>query len=171
MGDRIVVFVAQGFGSGWIRPGPGTWGSLVGLAWLVLLLRASHPAVWALGTFAGLALAVPLCGRAETVLKVRDPGSVVLDEIAAVPLLWLGVLLTPGGYVFSGAVSSLAILMAHFPELAAGFVAFRVLDIAKPGPIRRVQRLPRGVGIVADDVLAGLGAAVVAGAVAWMRWS
>ncbi|MBN8249328.1 MAG: phosphatidylglycerophosphatase A [Verrucomicrobia bacterium] len=168
--DRIVVWVAQGFGSGCLRPAPGTWGSVVGVLWLVLLLCAAHPWVWLAGTVAGIAFAVPVCTRAERVLGAHDPASVVLDEIAALPLIWLGVLWTPGGIAFSQPVAPTVIVFAHAPELLTGFVAFRLFDIWKPGPIRRVQRLRAGLGVVADDVLAALAAALVVSGVAYLRW-
>lgn len=168
--DRLVVWVAQGFGSGCLRPGPGTWGSGVGVLWLVLLLCAAHPGIWLAGTLAGIALAVPVCTRAEHVLGAHDPASVVLDEIAAFPLIWLGVLLTPGGIAFSQPVAPTVIAFAHAPELLTGFFAFRLFDIWKPGPIRKVQRFPKGMGVVADDVLAALAAALVVSLVAYLRW-
>jgi phosphatidylglycerophosphatase A len=169
--DRIVLFVAEGFGSGRVRRAPGTWGSLVGVAWLVALLCLSSPLLWALGTLMGLLVAVPICGRAEKILGRHDPGSVVLDEIAAVPLTWLGPLLAYGGSLFAGPVAPTAIVFAFWPELLAGFLAFRLFDIGKPGLIGKIQHLPGGRGIVADDALAAVAAAVVTGLVAVVRLS
>lgn len=168
--DRLLLLLAQGFGSGRLKPGPGTWGSVVGILWLILLLCASNPLVWAAGTLMGLWLAVPVCGRAEVILGKHDPGSVVLDEIAAMPLVWLGPLLTPGGQLFASPVAPSAVAFAYWPELVGGFVAFRIFDIAKPGPIRRVQHLRGGAGVVADDVLAALAAALVTGLISFLRW-
>ena len=168
--DRLVVLLAQGFGSGRLRPGPGTWGSVVGVLWLIVLLCPSNPLIWALGTVAGLALAVPVCGRAEVVLGEHDPGSVVLDEIAALPLIWLGPLLTPYGQLFASPIAPTAVAFAYWPELLSGFVAFRFFDVVKPGPIRQIQNLRGGLGVVADDILAALAAAVVTGVVSHLRW-
>ncbi len=168
--DRLVVLLAQGLGSGRLRPAPGTWGSVVGVLWLIVLLCPSNPLWWALGTVAGLMLAVPVCGRAEVVLGQHDPGSVVLDEIAALPLIWLGPLLTPHGQLFASPISPAAVAFAYWPELVAGFLAFRFFDVIKPGPIRRIQHLRGGTGVVADDVLAALAAAVITGIVSYLRW-
>jgi len=168
--DRVLLWLAEGLGSGRLRPGPGTWGSVVALLWLILLLSCANLWIWAVGTLLGLVAAVPICARAERLLGTEDPGSVVLDEITALPLVWIGVLWTPGGAAFSQPVAPTAIAWAHAPELLTGWVAFRVFDIWKPGPIRTVQRFPNGLGVVADDVLAALAAAAVVAGVAYARW-
>lgn len=153
--NRWIVFVAKGFGSGWVPKGPGTAGTLVGLLWTALLM--SPGSVWFFWTGAGVAVAVAVwvCGKAEQILGEHDPGSVVLDEIVAMPLCFGTVLtvqsLGPG---FTGAAGFLS---AHpwwlVPALFAGF---RLFDIWKPWPVRQIQRLPGGWGVVADDVLAAL---------------
>lgn len=170
LADRCVLILALGFGSGCLKPAPGTWGSVVGVLWLLVLLSPSSPLVWALGTLALLVLAVPVCGRAEILLGRHDPGSVVLDEIAAVPLIWVGPMLLSGGQLFASPVAPSAVAYAYWPELVAGFLAFRFFDAVKPGPIGRIQHLPGGKGIVADDVLAALAAAVITGLVSFLRW-
>lgn len=167
--DRIVLLLAQGCGSGRLRPGPGTWGSLIGVLWLTLLLTPSNPFLWAVGTLVGLVIAVPVCGRAEVMLGEHDPGSVVLDEIAAVPLIWLGPLLTPNGQLFASPVAPSAVAFTYWPDLLVGFLSFRFFDVVKPGPIQRIQHLRGGLGVVADDVLAALAAAVVTGVVSYLR--
>ena len=151
--DRGILWLAEGFGSGRLRPGPGTWGSLVGCILTVPVLTL--PLWMAVSvTLAALLLAVPVCSRAEALLGKTDPGSVVLDEIVAIPLTLLP--LKAGGLL--GVVSSgdLTVLPAHALWWAAAFALFRVLDIGKPGPIGALQHLPRGWGIVMDDVAAGL---------------
>ncbi len=118
---------------------PGTAGSLVALlAWLAL----APPAGWVLwAVLAGIALlGVAAAGEAARVEGTADPQQVVIDEVVGMAL---ALALAPGG-------------------LAAGiaaFVAFRAFDIAKPFPAGRLERLPGGWGIVADDVAAGLYAA------------
>ena len=94
----LLVWIAEGFGSGRIRKAPGTWGSLVGVAWFALLLLPGHPAVFALGLTLAAALAVPICTVAERALGETDPGRVVLDEIVAVPLCFVPVLLAQQCY-------------------------------------------------------------------------
>ncbi|MGE3312916.1 MAG: phosphatidylglycerophosphatase A [Limisphaerales bacterium] len=153
--NRGIVFVAQGFGSGWIPKGPGTAGTLVGFAWTWLLMWPGNAVVFWLGACAGVGLAVWICGRAERLLGEHDPGSIVLDEIVAVPLCF-GTLLTaqalgsgfegPSGFV-AGHPWWLGVVL---------FVGFRFFDIAKPWPVKQVQALPSGWGVVADDVLAAV---------------
>ena len=84
------LWIAQGFGIGRIPVAPGTFGSLVGVLWFALLLRTGSPWVLAAGTLATVALSVWLCGEAERILGQKDPGSVVLDEIAAMPVCFFG---------------------------------------------------------------------------------
>lgn len=151
----LILLLAQGLGSGRAPRAPGTFGSMVGLAWAGLLLLPGSAWVFVGGTVAGVAAAVWICGRAEQLLGAHDPGSVVLDEIVAMPICFAVLL----------AASS---AQAGFPEAArflrdspwwlvpAVFVAFRFFDILKPWPVRQTQRLPGGWGVVADDVLAAV---------------
>ena len=157
--DAAILFLAEGFGSGRISFGPGTWGSLVGVLWLAVLLRMPDP-LWAgILALGAIGIAIPICSRAERILGREDPGSVVLDEIVAVPLTFLGPLVVLGTWPAASGVAELS--HRFWPEWVVGFLAFRVFDIAKPGPIRRIQNLPSGWGVVADDVLAALAAAVL----------
>ncbi len=158
-GESMVLWLAQGLGTGRLRPAPGTWGSLLGVAWTLLLLLPGDPVLFCVGAVTAIALAIPACTEAERILALHDPPSVVLDEVVAMPLAF-------GGYVVvwagSGAgLPSWATWRAWWPFLAAAFVLFRVLDIAKPWPIRALQALPRGWGVVMDDVVAGLGAGLL----------
>lgn len=151
--NRTIVFLAKGFGSGWVPKGPGTAGTVVGLFWAWLLMVPGSVAVYWAGAVAGVGVAVWVCGRAETILGEHDPGSVVLDEIVAVPLCF-GTLVTWQAMRdgFSGPGDFLGAHPAWV--VPAVFVAFRFFDIVKPWPVRQIQRLPGGWGVVADDVLA-----------------
>ncbi len=151
--NRGIVFVAQGFGSGWAPKGPGTAGTVVGLLWTwVLMLPGSAVWFW-LGACAGIGCAVWICGKAEQLLGKHDPGSVVLDEIVAMPLCF-GTLLT-AATLGDGFPTPMEFLASHaWWWVPALFVGFRVFDIAKPWPVRQIQHLPGGWGVVADDVLA-----------------
>lgn len=139
--------IATGAGAGLIPLAPGTFGAMEGVAiyfvaavfgsgtFLVIFLLAN---VFVLG--AGIWAA----GRACELLRDKDPSRVVIDEI-------------------SGQMIAL-IPAAINPSLAAvttGFVLFRVFDILKPYPIRSLERLPRGFGVMCDDLLAGLYAGVL----------
>ncbi len=129
---------------------PGTWGSLAGLAFFVVGLRpfagVAGGGLLALAVGAGIFFAVALCGEAEVRLGKKDPGEVVLDEFAVMPLCFLG---------------WWSALPAGWPDWAvwlAGFALFRLFDIWKPLGIRRLQDLPGGWGVVVDDVAAALAA-------------
>lgn len=165
---RLLLLVAQGLGSGRIPGAPGTWGSLVGLGWFGLLAAAGHPLIYAAGTLALLAIAIPLCSRAEQLLRTPDPASVVLDEIAAVPLCYAGWMVCDG--LRNGSVPAWSSFFtgSNLALTAVAFGLFRLLDAWKPFPIDRCQRLPGGWGIVADDVAAGLLTGTLIGLLRWV---
>jgi phosphatidylglycerophosphatase A len=133
-------------------PAPGTTvGSLAALLAFTASAAAAPavlaPAAVALGV-ALVPLAVWACGAEAARRGESDPGAIVADEVAG---QWL-------------ALAVLTIAMERPPtliEAAVSFVLFRLLDIAKPWPIRRLERLPGGWGIVADDLAAGLVAAAI----------
>ena len=145
--DRIIAgplwatLAATFFGVGRLHPGPGTWGSAAAILLWAALAHALNPAL-RLPAVIALALIVTLVGIPAATLvarasAVKDPQFVVIDEVAgqlialiAVPLAW--------------------------KTFLAGFILFRVFDILKPPPVRQLERLPEGSGIVLDDVAAGL---------------
>jgi phosphatidylglycerophosphatase A len=150
----MVLFLAQGFGVGRIPFAPGTWGSLVGLLWFAALVAAGRYEVFLVGALGGVGLSVWLCGAAEKILKQKDPGSVVLDEIIAIPfcfLPWITI-----NWLKNGKLPALEAFLTVKGLLlvAAIFVLFRILDIWKPWPIRQSQSLPGGWGVTVDDLLA-----------------
>lgn len=164
----VVVWIAQGFGIGRIRPAPGTWGSLLGIAWTALLLLPRNLPLYLLGASLGVALSIWLCGRAEQILRQHDPGPVVLDEIIALPFCFLPwvVWLT---WKRDAMPSPEELVTWWKGGLCVGvFVLFRVFDITKPWPIRQIQNLPGGWGVTADDLLAAGFVAALLGLVLWM---
>ncbi len=157
-------------GVGYMPLAPGTWGSAVGVGIYLLLRRAFE---WSLPfhdsptseayfrafseaihlRFATLLLVVVLiislagvwaATRAESVLGRKDPGAVVVDEVAGQLITFLFISFYSPWWV-----------------IAAGFFLFRAFDIWKPYPVRRLESLESGLGIMADDVLAGIYAAIV----------
>jgi len=168
----LALWIAQGFGVGRIPVAPGTCGSLVGVLWTALLLATGSPWLYAAGVLAGAAVSVWLCGVAERILGRKDPGSVVLDEIAAVPLCfagWLGLCLWR-----TGQMPLPGRLFGRELWLTLGvFGAFRFFDVLKPWPVRQSQALPGGWGITADDLLAALYVNLLVAAVlgAWTLWA
>jgi phosphatidylglycerophosphatase A len=126
-------------------PAPGTWGSLVGVFYF-LVSFADRPGVIGilLLNAVGLYVAIALCGEAELRLGKKDPGEVILDEVMAMPLCYLG-----WSHLLSGP-------LGRWEVLLAGFVIFRFFDILKPLGIAKLQDLPGGWGVVIDDVAAAL---------------
>lgn len=133
---RLGLGIATVGGVGWFPVAPGTAGSAVGV--VLYLLTRMWPAPAQVALLVGITLVgIWAAGVAETALKREDPGPVVIDEVAGqlVTLLLTGV-------AWKGAV--------------AGFFLFRVFDIFKPFPARRLERLHGGLGIMADDIAAGV---------------
>lgn len=155
----VVLCLAQGLGVGRAPVAPGTVGSVLGLLWFLLLVGTGELWIYLAGLVLGLVVSVPVCGAAERLLGRLDPPSVVFDEIVVVPLCFLP-------WVLSAWRKLEAMpLIEHFftagawlPTLVI-FVLFRVFDAAKPWPINRVQDLPGGWGVTADDVLAAVATA------------
>jgi phosphatidylglycerophosphatase A len=126
-------------------PAPGTWGSLAGLLYFLLFFQRTGVVGNLLASAVAAYVAVALCGEAEVRLRQRDPGQVVLDEVVAMPLCFLG-------------WRELALDWSPWIIFLAGFALFRLFDILKPLGIRRLQELPAGWGVVADDTMAALAA-------------
>ena len=136
------LLLALGFGSGLARRGPGTAGTVVGVG--LYLLVASLPAAAVVAvTAVVVAAGIPRCGYAARRLGVHDDPGIVWDEIAG---YLVTMLLLPFGLLW----------------IVAGFVVFRILDIAKPWPIGWLdRRVGGGTGIMVDDILAGAVACLV----------
>ena len=152
--DKVVVWLAQGFGVGRIPVAPGTFGSVVGLLWFLLLLASGSLWVFAAGMVFSIPLSIWVCGEAEKILRQQDPGSVVMDEIIAIPICFLGWVLAL--YSASGKLPAPAYFLSAqmWPWTLAVFVAFRFFDVLKPWPVKQSQALPGGWGVTIDDVLA-----------------
>lgn len=145
--DRMVLLLATGLGTGLSPWAPGTVGSLLGppLIWGCSLVLPPLGLLAAGVLF--IAIGPSVCTRASKLLGTHDPGSVVYDEIAA---FWI---------VFAPQLAQGEELT--WPVLVAGFVLFRIFDISKPWPVSRLEKLPDGTGIMADDLAAGAMAAIV----------
>ena len=135
------TLAATFFGAGRLRPGPGTWGSAAAvLIWALVWRWVPAHLEW--GALAGLALAailvgIPAATRFARASQLKDPQSVVIDEVAG---QWITLLFAP----------------VSWKTMLVGFILFRAFDILKPPPVRQLERLPEGTGIVMDDVAAGL---------------
>jgi phosphatidylglycerophosphatase A len=135
------TLIATFFGAGRLKPGPGTWGSLATVAlWAIL----SHflPSSWLIPVNIALALlavavGIPAATQVARASGLKDPQFVVIDETAGQLITLIGAPLA-------------------WKSFLAGFILFRAFDIVKPPPVRQLERLPEGTGIVVDDVAAGL---------------
>jgi len=143
---RWATLVATFFGAGRLKPGPGTWGSVATVILWSLVSSRIPPEARTWATIAAAALVtligIPAATRVARASGIKDPQFVVIDEVAgqlvtliAVPLAW--------------------------KTFLVGLILFRVFDILKPPPIRLLERLPEGTGIVVDDLGAGLYALAV----------
>ncbi|MCI5150206.1 MAG: phosphatidylglycerophosphatase A [Candidatus Electrothrix sp. MAN1_4] len=144
------MFIATGAYSGYLPKAPGTWGSLIGvLLWSLGLYRLAPPAY--VGMLGGLlVVGMAAAGSAEKIVDRGDPGLVVIDEI-------LGQLIT------------LALVPWHPLAALAGFVLFRFFDILKPFPVSWFdQHIHGGLGIMLDDVMAGIYAFLVLQGLIWL---
>ncbi len=147
---------------GRVRRGPGTAGSAAGLIYFTLFFAPLPPAhAWWLTlvlSVPALYLSVAICGEAEFRLGERDPGGVVLDEFVVMPLCFLGWPSLPTTWVND----------APWGIFLAGFALFRLFDIAKPFGISRLQSLPGGWGVTADDFAAALAACASLHGLGWL---
>ena len=138
--------VATFFGVGRLTPGPGTWGSVATVIIWALVSWRIPPEARTLATIAAMIVVtivgIPAATRVVRVSGLKDPQFVVIDEVAgqlvaliAVPLTW--------------------------KTFLAGLILFRVFDILKPPPVRQLERLPEGLGVVMDDLGAGVYALII----------
>ena len=132
--------MATAGGAGYAPVAPGTAGSAVAAA--ILWLVPFSPIGLGLWLLAVTVAGTWAAGRAERALGIKDPGPIVIDEVAGMTL-------------------SVLILPRTVPVLVAGFLLFRLFDIVKPFPARASQRLRGGVGVMVDDVIAGVYALAV----------
>jgi phosphatidylglycerophosphatase A len=128
------------FGIGKLKPGPGTWASVatVGLWRAFAPFAGEHQVPVAIAAAALVTAAgIPASTRVARESARKDPGFVVIDEVAGQLIALIGAPL-------------------HWKTLLASLILFRVFDIVKPPPLRRLEDLPEGAGIMLDDVGAGL---------------
>jgi phosphatidylglycerophosphatase A len=139
----LARLISTWFGCGYSPVAPGTVGTLGTLPLVYALSRLGTVPYW-IGTLAITLLGVWASGRYARDRGEKDPGSAVIDEVS-------GTLIAIG-----------FVLGAGWLAIIAAVLLFRVFDIWKPGPINTAQNLPGGLGIMADDVLAGLAAGLLA---------
>jgi phosphatidylglycerophosphatase A len=145
-GPAWATLVATFFGAGRLHPGPGTWGSAAAvLLWAAIAYNLPAtlrtPVVIGLAVLATL-IGIPAATQVSRASASKDPQFVVIDEVA-------------------GQLIALIAAPLAWKSFLAGFILFRVFDILKPPPVRQLERLPEGTGIVLDDVAAGIYALII----------
>lgn len=135
LADRAALAIASVAGAGYSPVAPGTVGSLV--AAVALWLIPFSPAALALAAAGVTVVGIWAGQRVERALAVKDPGVIVIDEVAG---MFVSVLIVP----------------RTIPVLLTAFFLFRLFDVWKPFPARQLQDIPGGLGVVLDDLIAGL---------------
>jgi len=136
--DYLVKILATGFGTGYLKPAPGTWGTLMGLI-IAFLLPIRLPAI----IFFSL-LGIFICQKGEQLLEEHDSPKIVFDEMVGI---WISLWNIP---------------LILYP---IAFFLFRFFDIAKFYPIDNLQKIPGGLGIMLDDIAAGILTRIILGTI------
>lgn len=135
--EQIVLFFATGTYLGYLPKAPGTFGTLWGIPFFYVLSKLS-PLFSLLVLLVGTVFAIFISSLASTVMDMKDPGSIVIDEII--------------GYGFA-----VFMLPFNLKTVVLTFIFFRIFDIAKPWPIKLAdEKIKGGTGIVIDDIMAGI---------------
>lgn len=154
-GDRPLMILACGLGTGYMRPASGTWASALAVVLYLPISDLNRSSLWwwwGLLLMGSLLLGVWASAAGERVTGEKDSHDIVIDEIVG---QWIALSFLPT--TAAGGVASLwGSSPQHIAVLVASFLLFRLFDIWKPGPVRRLQRWPGGWGVMIDDVLAGL---------------
>ncbi|MBN4047795.1 phosphatidylglycerophosphatase A [Oceanicaulis sp. AH-315-P02] len=140
--NLLSKILATFFGTGYLRPAPGTWGSLAALPLGVWVLVVSDWYVLLALTIVIFFIGIWASDRYSKITGNKDPSEVVIDEVAG---QWL----------------ALVFVQPVLWQVLAAFVLFRLFDITKPWLIGRLEKLPGGLGIMSDDMLAGLVAGIL----------
>ncbi|MBW1817271.1 MAG: phosphatidylglycerophosphatase A [Deltaproteobacteria bacterium] len=143
--DKAALILATWLGTGLIPVASGTFGT-VGAVPLAVWLQQAGPLFRCAMVVSSIGVAMWAADRARRLIGREDPSQVVVDEVV-------------------GYLTAAALLPSSWTALVLGFFLFRLFDIWKPFPVRQMERLPGGVGIVMDDVVAGLYTALVAKAI------
>ncbi len=146
--NRLALIIATCAGIGRVPFAPGTFGSIPGILLAVALHRLGNCVDRGRGHRRGLRGGGVGRDRAERAFALIDPGPVVIDEV-------LGMLVT------------VAFLPVSLTGALIGFLIFRVCDVVKPFPARRLEKLPGGYGVMGDDFMAGLWGLAIMHALIW----
>jgi len=150
---RISTIIASVLGIGYFPVASGTVMSIIAVPLAILIARQGGGTAVIVASLLAFVIGIWACGDHVRATGHDDPSECVIDELAGQWLACAGICFAP----------------ASAAEFALAFLAFRLLDILKPWPISAAEKLPGGMGVMADDMLAGLGAAIIAAAVQYWR--
>ena len=145
--NRALMMLATLGPVGFFKPAPGSWGSAAAVV-LAAILAMLSPWLLEIATLLVCLLGVLAAGRYQTVTSRHDAPEVVIDEVAG---QWIALLAVP----------------LDWRWYLLAFLLFRLFDIVKPGPVRMAENLPGGIGVMADDIVAGV---LAAACLLLIRW-
>ena len=145
--NRALMMLATLGPVGFFKPAPGSWGSAAAVV-LAAILAMLSPWLLEIATLLVCVLGVLAAGRYQTVTSRHDAPEVVIDEVAG---QWIALLAVP----------------LDWRWYLLAFLLFRLFDIVKPGPVRMAENLPGGIGVMADDIVAGV---LAAACLLLIRW-
>ncbi|AML52709.1 phosphatidylglycerophosphatase A [Falsihalocynthiibacter arcticus] len=158
--SKLATFSAQAskhiavfFGAGLIKPAPGTWGSLAALPVFLLVHLYGGFSGAVLATVAVIFIGVWAIEKETRGKTDHDPSEIVIDEVAG---MWIALLPLSYGAQIMGAS-----ILALYPGWIVAFAAFRLFDITKPGPVGWADERDDAIGVMLDDVIAGVMSAIV----------
>lgn len=159
--NKLALWLAQGLGIGRIPIIPGTFGSGLGFFWFLLIAAPGNFAFFGAAVLFSFFVSVLCAEIAEKILNLHDPNSIVIDEIIAIPVCFLGWMAVDPNF---GSGGLLWFITEGRWKISLGILfLFRVFDIWKPWPVRQSQRFPGGWGVTIDDVLAAVYVALISG--------
>jgi phosphatidylglycerophosphatase A len=152
---RLSTIIASVFGIGYFPIASGTVMSAIAVPFAIVIARAGGGVAVIVASLIVFLIGIWACGDHVRATGRDDPSECVIDELAGQWLACAGV--------------SLGFGPGTAPEFALAFLLFRLFDILKPWPIWAAEKLPGGLGVMADDMLAGLAAAIIGGALQYFR--
>jgi len=152
---RLSTFVASVFGIGYFPVASGTVMSIIAVPFAVMIARTGGGLAVIAASLVAFLIGIWACGDHVRATGRGDPSECVIDELAGQWLACAGI--------------SLGIGPGSAPEFALAFLLFRLFDVLKPWPISAAEKLPGGLGVMADDMVAGLAAAIIGGLAQYFR--